>query len=77
MTSIAEQQSRVAPPARPLTFPEAVPRFLEYLQGYRSYSPSTVHAYRSDLRLCQEFLERELGELPRPCPRRSRPSPSA
>jgi len=33
----------------PITFDEAVPKFVEYLASYRSYSPSTVGAYRRDL----------------------------
>ncbi len=33
----------------PITFDEAVPKFMDYLASYRSYSPSTVGAYRRDL----------------------------
>ena len=50
----------------PLTFDEAVPKFVDYLASYRSYSPSTVGAYRKDLRLLREFLSGGKGHLPRP-----------
>jgi integrase/recombinase XerC len=49
-----------------LTFDEAVPKFIEYLASYRSYSPSTVGAYRRDLQLLREFLSGGNGPLPRP-----------
>ena len=66
MSTVAEQQNRAAPPADPLSFADAVPRFLEYVRSYRSYSPSTVRAYATDLRQFQEFLTRELGCVPGP-----------
>jgi site-specific recombinase XerD len=50
----------------PITFDEAVPKFVEYLASYRSYSPSTVGAYRRDLHLLREFLNGGSGHLPRP-----------
>ena len=59
MSTVAEQQSRAAPPASPIAFPEAVPRFLEYVRSYRSYSPTTVRAYATDLRQFQHFLTTE------------------
>jgi len=49
-----------------ITFDEAVPKFIEYLASYRSYSPSTVQAYRKDLRTFREFLSGGNGHLPRP-----------
>src|SRR5574340_374082 len=52
--------------ADPISFAEAVPRFLEYVRSYRSYSPTTVRAYANDLRKFQLFLTRELGHLPHP-----------
>jgi site-specific recombinase XerD len=50
----------------PLTFDEAVPRFIDYISSYRSYSPATVGAYRRDLQLLREFLSGSNGQLPRP-----------
>ncbi len=44
----------------PLIFDEAVPKFVDYIASYRSYSPSTVGAYRRDLQLLREFF----GVLP-------------
>lgn len=49
-----------------LTFDEAVPKFVDYLASYRSYSPSTVGAYRRDLQLLREFLSGGNGHLPHP-----------
>jgi len=62
MSTVADQHS----PADPITFSQAVPRFLEYVRSYRSYSPTTVRAYATDLRQFQDFLTRELGHLPNP-----------
>jgi integrase/recombinase XerC len=50
----------------PITFAEAVPKFVEYLASYRSYSPSTVRAYTKDLRTFEEFLNGGNGHLPMP-----------
>jgi len=47
-------------------FEEAVKQFREYLASYRSYSPLTVNAYQSDLRLFADFLKQKFGELPHP-----------
>ena len=49
-----------------ITFDEAVLKFVGYLASYRSYSPSTVGAYRRDLQLLREFLSGGNGNLPRP-----------
>ena len=45
MSTVAEQQNQAAPPTDPISFADAVPRFLEYVRSYRSYSPGTVRAY--------------------------------
>jgi integrase/recombinase XerC len=50
----------------PITFDEAVPKFVDYLASYRSYSPSTVGAYSRDLQLLREFLSGGNGHLPDP-----------
>jgi len=49
-----------------ISFQEALPQFLSYLESYRSYSPLTVQSYRCDLRQFQEHLEKQLGGLPGP-----------
>ncbi len=50
----------------PITFDEAVAKFVDYVASYRSYSPSTVGAYRRDLQLLREFLSAGNGHLPLP-----------
>jgi len=50
----------------PITFDEAVPQFVKYLASYRSYSPSTIGAYRKGLQLLRQFLSGGNGRLPRP-----------
>jgi site-specific recombinase XerD len=50
----------------PITFAEAVPKSVDYLASYRSYSPSTVKAYTKDLRTFEEFLNGGNGHLPMP-----------
>jgi hypothetical protein len=42
MSMVPEQQDPVTPAADPINFAEAVPRFLEYVGSYRSYSPRAV-----------------------------------
>jgi integrase/recombinase XerC len=49
-----------------LSYDEAVAGFLDYLKEYRSFSPWTVRAYATDLRMLREFLEKRLGHVPRP-----------
>jgi site-specific recombinase XerD len=49
-----------------LSYDEAVAGFLDYLREYRSFSPWTVRAYATDLRMLREFLEKRLGRVPRP-----------
>jgi site-specific recombinase XerD len=51
---------------RELDYDEAVAGFLDYLKEYRSFSPWTVRAYATDLRMLREFLEKRLGRVPRP-----------
>jgi len=51
--------------AAPITFDEAVPEFVEYLASYRSYSLSTVGAYRRDLQLLREFGPAPIWWTPR------------
>jgi integrase/recombinase XerC len=50
----------------PITLAEAVPKFVDYLASYRSYSPSTVRAYTRDLQIFKEFLSEGNGHLPIP-----------
>jgi len=50
----------------PITLAEAVPKFVDYLASYRSYSPSTVRAYTRDLQIFEEFLSGGNGHLPIP-----------
>jgi len=49
-----------------LSYDEAMAGFLDYLKEYRSFSPWTVRAYATDLRMLREFLEKRLGRVPRP-----------
>ncbi len=62
--STAEAPATTA--AEPITFAEAVPRFLDYLASYRSYSPATVRAYRTDLARFRRFLRDGNGREPAP-----------
>jgi site-specific recombinase XerD len=43
-----------------------VKEFIAYLRDYRSFSPLTVRAYATDLRMFREFLESRLGRVPSP-----------
>ena len=47
-------------------FDQAAEEFLDYLTHYRGYSPSTVRAYQTDLRMFRSFLEGRLGHVPTP-----------
>ena len=60
------EAARSAAAGAAITFAEAVPKFLDYLGSYRSYSPATVDAYARDLELFQEFLRSGSGALPHP-----------
>jgi hypothetical protein len=44
-----------------ISYDQAVKGFLDYLTHYRGYSPLTVRAYATDLRMLREFLENRLG----------------
>ena len=65
-----QTEETASPGSRPapggISFQEALPQVLSYLESYRSYSPLTVQSYRCDLRQFQEHLERQLGRLPGP-----------
>jgi integrase/recombinase XerC len=47
-------------------YDQAAKEFLDYVQHYRGYSPLTVRAYGTDLRMFREFLESRLGRVPAP-----------
>jgi site-specific recombinase XerD len=49
-----------------ISYDQAVKGFLDYLTHYRGYSPLTVRAYATDLRMFREFLESRLGRVPSP-----------
>jgi site-specific recombinase XerD len=49
-----------------ISYDQAVKEFLDYVQHYRGYSPLTVRAYGTDLRMFREFLESRLGRVPSP-----------
>jgi site-specific recombinase XerD len=49
---------------RSVTLDEAAPMFLDYLKSYRAYSPMTIGAYDTDLRMFKEFLQKRCGVLP-------------
>ena len=49
-----------------LSYDEAVQEFLSYLKDYRSFSPFTIRAYATDMRMFREFLEKRLGRVPAP-----------
>ena len=49
-----------------LSYDDTVREFLSYLQDYRSFSPLTVRAYGTDMRMLREFLEHRLGRVPSP-----------
>jgi len=44
----------------PITLAEAVPKFVDYLASYRSYSPSTVRAYTRDLPIPGEITRHQV-----------------
>jgi site-specific recombinase XerD len=47
-------------------YDQAVKEFLDYVRHYRGYSPLTVRAYGTDLRMFRKFLESRLGRVPAP-----------
>jgi site-specific recombinase XerD len=48
------------------SYDDAVREFLSYLTDYRSFSPLTVRAYGTDMRMLREFLQHRLGRVPSP-----------
>jgi len=49
-----------------ISYDQAAKEFLDYVRHYRGYSPLTVRAYGTDLRMFREFLESRLGRVPSP-----------
>jgi len=49
-----------------LSYDGTVREFLSYLTDYRSFSPLTVRAYGTDMRMLREFLQHRLGRVPSP-----------
>jgi site-specific recombinase XerD len=49
-----------------ISYDDAVTQFLRYLQDYRSFSPMTVRAYATDMRMFREFLLSRLKRAPAP-----------
>lgn len=62
MTSTAVRD----PATDSITYDQAIQEFLDYVGRYRNYSPSTVRAYGSDLRMFRAFLEHRFGRVPSP-----------
>ena len=55
MTSLPAAEA--APEEAPaISYDQAVKEFLDYVRHYRGYSPLTVRAYGTDLRMFREFL---------------------
>jgi len=52
--------------AAAISYDQAAKEFLDYVRHYRGYSPLTVRAYGTDLRMFREFLESRLGRVPSP-----------
>ena len=61
MTAATETRKDVEVQGHAISFDKAVPLFLDYLKSYRAYSPMTIGAYDTDLRMFKEFLERRCG----------------
>ncbi len=49
-----------------LSYDDTVKEFLSYLTDYRSFSPLTVRAYGTDMRMLRAFLKHRLGHVPSP-----------
>jgi len=49
-----------------LSYDDTVREFLSYLTDYRSFSPLTVRAYGTDMRMLRAFLQHRLGRVPSP-----------
>jgi len=52
--------------AAAISYDQAAKEFLDYVRHYRGYSPLTVRAYGTDLRMFRSFLESRLGRVPAP-----------
>jgi len=61
MTATMSVEKALETKERCITFDEAVPIFLDYLKSYRAYSPMTIGAYDTDLRMFREFLAKRHG----------------
>jgi len=48
------------------SYDDTVREFLSYLTDYRSFSPLTVRAYGTDMRMLRAFLQHRLGHVPSP-----------
>ena len=66
MTSSPAAPANLEEAAVGISYDQAVKEFLDYVQHYRGYSPLTVRAYGTDLRMFREFLESRLGRVPSP-----------
>jgi len=66
MTSTVAAAEAQAEGSATIGFDQAAQEFLDYLKHYRGYSPWTVRAYGTDLRMFREFLESRLGRVPAP-----------
>jgi site-specific recombinase XerD len=66
MTSSTPTSAAQDDGAAGIGFDQAAEGFLDYLTHYRGYSPSTVRAYQTDLRMFRSFLESRLGHVPTP-----------
>ncbi|MCJ7822124.1 MAG: tyrosine-type recombinase/integrase [Armatimonadetes bacterium] len=66
MTSLAAATAPQGEGSAGLGFDQAAEEFLDYLEHYRDYSPATVRAYQTDLRMFRSFLESRLGRVPAP-----------
>jgi len=66
MTSSPAAETAPEETAAAISYDQAVKEFLDYVQHYRGYSPLTVRAYGTDLRMFREFLESRLGRVPAP-----------
>ena len=64
--SNAAQRDPAARPTEPISYDHAVDQFLSYASAYRRLSPTTVRAYRSDLKAFRRFLESRCDPLPPP-----------
>jgi site-specific recombinase XerD len=66
MTSSPAAEAVLDEAAAAISYDQAAKEFLDYVRHYRGYSPLTVRAYGTDLRMFREFLESRLGRVPAP-----------